>query len=141
MDHVGGSTARFVAVEVQSECPSKCSAEMSLGWSGMVSDGAAVDAIGDRRVGGLFRIRAFRINASSHRVSVNSQLPRHPSNGPTLELGLLHRLPSLPLPEGRLPRRWGCRQRGHGSIANCSAVVIFRTGLGVQQFESARRSC
>jgi hypothetical protein len=42
-----------VAVAVQDKCPSKCSTEMSLGWSAMVSDGEVVDAVGDRRVGGL----------------------------------------------------------------------------------------
>ena len=41
------------AVAVQHECPSHRSAEMSPGWSAMVSDGDTVDATGDRRVGGL----------------------------------------------------------------------------------------
>ena len=71
---------------------------MSLGWSAMVSDEAdSVDAMGDRRVGGL--------SASMYLLTVspvNSQLPRHRSNGQPLELGLLHRLPSLPLQECRL---------------------------------------
>ena len=41
------------AVDVQGECPLNCSAKMSLGYSGIVSDVDAGRLAGDRRVGGF----------------------------------------------------------------------------------------
>ena len=61
------------------------------------------------------RRRSLGVDVSPYRVSVDSQLPRHPSNGHPLKLGLLHRLPSLLLQERRPPRlehRPGCSRRG-----------------------------
>ena len=40
-------------VDVQGECPLNCSAKMSLGYSGIVSDVDAGRLAGDRRVGGF----------------------------------------------------------------------------------------
>ena len=61
------------------------------------------------------RRRSLGVDVSPYRVSVDSQLPRHPSNGHPLKLGLLHRLPSLLLQERRPPRlehRPGSSRRG-----------------------------
>ena len=53
MGHVGGSIVDIAAVDVQGECPLNCSAKMSLGYSGIVSDVDAGRLAGDRRVGGF----------------------------------------------------------------------------------------
>ena len=56
---------------------------------------------------------------------MNSQFPRHPSNGRPLKLGLLHRLPSLLLQKSRLPRSCDYLQPGYVLIVNCRSMSIF----------------
>ncbi len=51
------------------------------------------------------RRRTLGVDVSPYRLSVDSQLPRHPSNGHPPKLGLPHSLPFLLLEKRRLPRR------------------------------------
>ena len=71
------------------------------------------------------RRRTLGVDVSPYRLSVDSQLPSHPSNGHPLKLGLLHRLPSLLLQKRRLPRRCDDPQPGYVRIVDCSSVSIY----------------
>ena len=85
------------------------------------------------------RRRAFSIDVSHHRVSVDAQLPRHPSNRQARKIGPLHCLPALHLQKCWLTGGGGYSQLGYRHMVNGSAMTIFLIRLCVQQFENCCR--
>ena len=100
--------------------------------------------VSDAGTGGVYRgsprRRSLGVDVSPHRVSVDPQFPRHPSNGHPLKLGLLHLPPSLLLQERRPPRRCDYPQPGYVRIVDCRSVSTFSLiWLCAQQIESCNR--
>ena len=126
MGHVGGLTADIRL------------SKFSINVLCLVCDG--IRCWCPRSCRGSPRRRSLGVDVPPHRLSVDSRLPRHPSNGHPLKLGLLHRLSSLLLQERRPPRRCDDPQPGYVRIVNCRSVsAFFLIRLCARQFESCNR--